>query len=215
MRCKCNAPAERLTVKKEGVTKGRHFFKCHARVCDFFQWDPIEVQALQEAMTAKGQKRDPEVSPEICRLKEEFEQEKKKLEEERNNLIQVQQVKEQEAQNTLMQMQQLKDQETQAKIEMMMGQANQRHQELLDETAKRNEVLLEESNAKHQELMDVNSMAYRTHLEQLQHQVCWLTTLVGPEKIQEVMTDPQKYAEASAQAQQLRQECGAAGSGLP
>ena len=149
---------------------------------------------MQEAMASKSLKREPEVSPEICKLKEEFEQEKKKMEEERLAMLQTQQVK---------------DQANQEKMEMMMGHASQRHQELLDETMKRNEMLLKESNAKHQELLEVNNMAYQSHVEQLQHQVCWLTTLVSPDKIQEVMNDPQRYAETSAQASQLRQEMGA------
>ena len=96
IRCKCNAPEERLTVKKEGATKGRHFFKCHSRVCDFFQWDPEEIRVLQEAMALKGVKREPEVSPEMCKLKEELEVEKKKLAEERASMIQAQHMAEQD-----------------------------------------------------------------------------------------------------------------------
>lgn len=198
MRCKCNAPAERMTVKKEGATKGRHFFKCHQRICDYFQWDPEEVRALQEAMASKSQKREPEVSPEVCRLREELEMEKRKLTEERLSMAQAQQVKEQETAN---------------QFEMMMNQANQRHQEMIEETQRRNENLLQESNQQHQQLLDVNDMAYRTHVQQLQHQLCWLTTLVGEERIQEVMNDPQKYAEASAQAQLLRENMNSVNQG--
>ena len=38
-----------MIVKKEGPTKGRNFYKCRARVCDFFEWDATEVQELQMA----------------------------------------------------------------------------------------------------------------------------------------------------------------------
>jgi transketolase len=149
-------------------------------------------------MASKSQKREPEVSPEVCRLREELEMEKRKLTEERLSMAQAQQVKEQETAN---------------QFEMMMNQANQRHQEMIEETQRRNENLLQESNQQHQQLLDVNDMAYRTHVQQLQHQLCWLTTLVGEERIQEVMNDPQKYAEASAQAQLLRENMNSVNQG--
>ena len=47
--CKCGAPAERLVVKKEGPRRGRSFWKCTQRLCDFFQWDQEEVQKLMMA----------------------------------------------------------------------------------------------------------------------------------------------------------------------
>ena len=37
VRCNCGQIAERLTVKKEGPRKGRKFFKCMQRECEFFQ----------------------------------------------------------------------------------------------------------------------------------------------------------------------------------
>eukprot|EP00435_Cladocopium_sp_Y103_P049714 s859_g15.t1 len=198
IRCKCNVPAERMTVKKEGPTKGRHFFKCHSRVCDFFQWDPEEIRQLQEVMASKSAKREPEVSPEVCKLKEALEMERKKVADEKAALLMNQQ---------------LAEQSNQERLQEMMAQANQRHQELLEENTKHNETLLLESNQQHERLMEVSNMAYKSHVDQLQHQVCWLTTLVGEERIQEVMSNPQKYAEASIQAQQLKAEMHAAQGG--
>ena len=45
----CGKEADRLIVKKDGPTKGRHFYKCRARLCNFFEWDATEVQELQQA----------------------------------------------------------------------------------------------------------------------------------------------------------------------
>ena len=39
VKCKCGDMAEPLKVKKEGARKGRTFYKCMQRRCDFFQWD--------------------------------------------------------------------------------------------------------------------------------------------------------------------------------
>jgi DNA topoisomerase-3 len=36
--CKCNRPAVRLFVKKDGPNKGRPFYKCDGSTCDFFKW---------------------------------------------------------------------------------------------------------------------------------------------------------------------------------
>ena len=47
--CQCGKEADRLIVKKDGPTKGRHFYKCRARLCNFFEWDATEVQELQQA----------------------------------------------------------------------------------------------------------------------------------------------------------------------
>lgn len=54
--CKCGKEATRLRVKKEGPTQGRHFFKCAARVCDHFEWDPLEVMEIKEAMSEEAMK---------------------------------------------------------------------------------------------------------------------------------------------------------------
>jgi len=45
--CLCGSPAVRLMVKKSGPTQGRHFWKCAARVCRYFDWDQAEVAKLQ------------------------------------------------------------------------------------------------------------------------------------------------------------------------
>eukprot|EP00913_Durusdinium_trenchii_P010338 g9694.t1 len=50
LECHCHAPAVQLIVKKEGPTQGRLFWKCAQRVCNFFEWDPQEVQEIQRRM---------------------------------------------------------------------------------------------------------------------------------------------------------------------
>ncbi|CAK9109699.1 DNA topoisomerase 3-alpha (DNA topoisomerase III alpha) [Durusdinium trenchii] len=50
LECHCRAPAVQLIVKKEGPTQGRLFWKCAQRVCNFFEWDPQEVQEIQRRM---------------------------------------------------------------------------------------------------------------------------------------------------------------------
>eukprot|EP00435_Cladocopium_sp_Y103_P066160 s391_g28.t1 len=39
VKCDCGAEAEKLKVKKEGPRKGRFFWKCVQRRCEFFKWD--------------------------------------------------------------------------------------------------------------------------------------------------------------------------------
>ena len=61
--CFCGQPAEKLMVKKETARKGRRFYKCLRRVCDFFQWDPKEVRDIQlrESPPAMRQAAEDEV----------------------------------------------------------------------------------------------------------------------------------------------------------
>lgn len=61
--CSCGKEANRWEVKKEGPTKGRHFYRCHNRLCDFFQWDEIEQKNLKA-----GMKRNPGEMEELMEL---------------------------------------------------------------------------------------------------------------------------------------------------
>ena len=70
----CGLPANRLRVKKEGATKGRHFYKCPQQICEFFAWDQAEMEAIKTNV-----KKAPEVSPEISKQLEEMEQTKQEL----------------------------------------------------------------------------------------------------------------------------------------
>ncbi|CAE7939571.1 unnamed protein product, partial [Symbiodinium necroappetens] len=45
--CLCGNAAVRLVTKKPGPTQGRHFWKCAARVCQFFDWDQEEIAKIQ------------------------------------------------------------------------------------------------------------------------------------------------------------------------
>ena len=41
MNCKCGQPSKKLTVKKDGVNKGRQFYTCIEKQCEFFKWDTV------------------------------------------------------------------------------------------------------------------------------------------------------------------------------
>ena len=45
--CACQLPAQQFTVKKDGPNKGRPFFSCQTRKCDFFQWGDEETESNQ------------------------------------------------------------------------------------------------------------------------------------------------------------------------
>ena len=38
IQCQCERPAAFLTVQKNGPNKGRQFYSCPNRTCNFFQW---------------------------------------------------------------------------------------------------------------------------------------------------------------------------------
>ena len=66
IKCKCEVEANRLKVKKEGPTQGRHFYRCHRSLCDFFLWDPEETQEMlkQEEME-KAYRREAQLKQEM------------------------------------------------------------------------------------------------------------------------------------------------------
>lgn len=39
MNCKCGTNAVLLAVKKEGPNKGKKFYTCNTKTCDFFSWE--------------------------------------------------------------------------------------------------------------------------------------------------------------------------------
>ena len=53
--CHCQKPAFQWEVKKEGPTKGRHFWRCDRRVCNFFQWDLEEQEKIKRDFQAQRQ----------------------------------------------------------------------------------------------------------------------------------------------------------------
>ncbi|CAK9016966.1 unnamed protein product [Durusdinium trenchii] len=73
MECHCKAPAVQLIVKKEGPTQGRLFWKCAKRVCNFFEWDPQETQALQRKLLQEQE------DAEVRRWEEQEEAERKQM----------------------------------------------------------------------------------------------------------------------------------------
>jgi len=66
IKCKCEVEANRLRVKKEGPNQGRHFYRCHRSLCDFFLWDPEETQEMlrQEEME-KAYRREAQLKQEM------------------------------------------------------------------------------------------------------------------------------------------------------
>lgn len=52
--CRCQQASERLVVKKEGPRKGRTFFKCMQRACDFFEWAPLENGTIPDSWSVVG-----------------------------------------------------------------------------------------------------------------------------------------------------------------
>ncbi|CAK9090327.1 unnamed protein product [Durusdinium trenchii] len=73
LECHCRAPAVQLIVKKEGPTQGRLFWKCARRVCNFFEWDPQEVQEIQRRMLQEQE------DAEVKRWEEQEEAERQEL----------------------------------------------------------------------------------------------------------------------------------------
>jgi hypothetical protein len=39
-KCLCGKEAEKMQVKREGPRKGRFFWKCTQRECQYFEWEP-------------------------------------------------------------------------------------------------------------------------------------------------------------------------------
>lgn len=60
------------------MTKGRHFYGCARKVCDFFEWDPEEQEALKRLQDMQQQVLNKEVIPERKNVLEV--EEKKELE---------------------------------------------------------------------------------------------------------------------------------------
>jgi hypothetical protein len=171
MKCKCGLPATRLRVKKDGATKGRHFFKCPVHVCEYFEWDPVEMELLK-----KSHLKEPEVSPEMNRMKEEMEMAKKELSIREGSL--------KEREDSVLMMQQSLHEGARNLVGTVVEQAEQRHQEV----------------------MESQQMQHQSQLEQLQNQLFWLTALAGESRVEEVMKDPEKSQEVMRQAVELRQK---------
>lgn len=169
MKCKCGLPANRLRVKKEGATKGRHFFKCPAQVCEYFAWDPVELEQLK-----RSHMKEPEISPEITKLKEEVAMAKKELSIREGSL--------KEREDSVLMMQQSLHEGARNLVGTVVEQAEQRHQEV----------------------MESQMSQHQSQLEQLQSQLFWLTALAGEARVEEVMRDPEKSQEVMRQAIELR-----------
>lgn len=119
LRCKRNLPANRLKVKKEGPTQGRLFYKCPAQVCNYFEWEPVELEKLQSTP-----KKEPEVSPELTKMMEEMDVAKKELQ------IREGSIKERE--DSVLMMQQSLHEGVRNLAGTVVEQAEQRHQEVME-----------------------------------------------------------------------------------
>ena len=74
--CPCGYEAVKLTVKKEGLNKGRRFFKCpkpHDEQCGFFEWDGetpnfhIRTTARRDPYRSEGQSGEDNSSEELLK----------------------------------------------------------------------------------------------------------------------------------------------------
>ncbi|XP_061415738.1 DNA topoisomerase 3-alpha isoform X2 [Lethenteron reissneri] len=52
--CNCGIEATLLTVKKEGINKGRMFYKCPSGVCNFFLWADQQDSGYRSAQSNQG-----------------------------------------------------------------------------------------------------------------------------------------------------------------
>ena len=119
LRGKCNLPANRLRVKKEGPTQGSLFYNCPAQVCNYFEWDPVELEKLQGTP-----KKEPEVSPELTKMMEEMEVAKKELQTREGSI--------KEREDSVLMMQQSLHEGVRNLVGTVVEQAEQRHQEVME-----------------------------------------------------------------------------------
>jgi len=147
VRCFCGQPAEKLTVKKETARKGRHFYKCSQRVCDFFQWDAQEIRHLQ--LTG---------SPEMRQMAED-----EMMETHRHEMNQVIQATMEEAERRHMQTMEGQHQAYQAQMEHL-------HSQLVWMTAVAGEEKLAEimNNPQLQEEMNRKAMELKKNMEEIE-----------------------------------------------
>ncbi|CAG8544956.1 6780_t:CDS:10, partial [Diversispora eburnea] len=54
MDCKCGKPAKHLQTKKENANKGRWFFTCFSKNCNFFKWDDDTPRSSQDSTMNSG-----------------------------------------------------------------------------------------------------------------------------------------------------------------
>lgn len=179
--CNCSRPAKRLTVKKDGPNRGRHFFRCEMQLCEFFLWDPVETDQLKQAM---GQ--DPEVSPEVDKMKAEMA--------EATRLVERREAAVKEKEEAIMQEMHRRE------ASLLEAQASiSQHAQQLVETA------MNHANSKHEELMNAQKQQHQLQLEGLQGQLMFMTAVAGEDRVSQVMSDPAMQAESMRQAMQLRQ----------
>lgn len=176
MKCQCGKPAERLRVKKEGETKGRHFFKCQRRICEYFAWDPTEIAVLRMSVQKEEMNRQaPEISPELTKMKEEFEETKKELAFKEGTL-----------------------KEKEKTLELAQESFKQGAEQMVTS-------VVEQAERRHQEVMMMSQAQYQTQLEQLQNQLCWMTAVAGESRIGEVMGSSEVHAQVVQDAMRLKQ----------
>ena len=76
--CQCGQPCKYLTVKKQGPTLGRHFFKCQRQLCQFFQWDLVETENIlmaqmqQATAPLQGRPRTPQEEMQLREYQEQL-----------------------------------------------------------------------------------------------------------------------------------------------
>lgn len=181
MKCLCQKPATRYTVKKEGPTKGRHFFRGSARVWDYFIWDQEEIQQLKTGMFPSMK----EVNLEVEKMKEDASEVKM-------NLLK----KEEELKNReVIMMEELKKKEME--LQEMQAHMSENTKQMIEPT-------MAHADTKHRELMQGQQYQYQVQMEQLQNQLMWTMAVAGEERLSQAFSDPQWNAEMMQQAMELK-----------
>lgn len=190
MQCNCKKPAQRLTVKKEGKTKGRHFYKCANHVCEFFQWDPLEVKMLKDSMgvgSLEVAKWEAEEDAMMRKIEAKRQEEVTKMKKEVADALSQVHQKEEE----------IRDREV-AVVEMQ-AQMSQQAQNMITEA-------MNQAEMRHRETMETHYRQHQITVEQMQSQVLWLTAVVGEDRIQEVLNNPSLNAQAMQRAMEIKRE---------
>lgn len=87
VRCVCQLPATRLTVKKEGPTKGMHFYRCPRQMCQMFVWEEdLKTGRPQLSMEVMAQRQ---VTEETLQMRQELKSKEEQLKEVTAELSQV------------------------------------------------------------------------------------------------------------------------------
>lgn len=165
MKCQCGKPATRYTVRKEGPTKGRHFYRCSAKICDYFMWDQEEIQQIKMGVTSLPMKGNhQEMSESVVEMRRK-EAELRMREE--------------------AMLEELRKKET---------ELQEMHAHMSENTKQLIETTMQHADTKHRELMQGQFYQHQVQMEQLQNQLMWTMAVAGEERLSQAFSDPERNA---------------------